>query len=128
MTRLRTTCGSAPQILQKLRSRVGARHQQPIPGPSASYIKEIALGVVDLFNVSIVRDRLDAVLQWDHLVVAGHHNRCAELQPFCQVHGADTGLPVGCLHMLVQNVERNTSSGNGSNRPRYLGIRANEDT
>ncbi len=83
---------------------------------------QVTLGVVDLFNVGIVSDRLDAFLQWDHLVVAGHHNHCAELQPFCQVHGADTGLPIGCLNMLVQHAERNASSGDGSHRPQYLGI------
>ena len=116
------------KVFQKLQGRVGAGHQQLILGPSASHVKEVALGVADLFYVRIIRDRLDAVLQWDHLVVAGHHNRCAELQPFCQVHGADTGLPTGCLHMLVQHAERNASSGDGSHRPRYLGIRANEDT
>ncbi len=36
-----------------------------------------------------VRDRFDAVLQRQHFVIAGYHGDCPELEPFCEVHGAE---------------------------------------
>jgi len=38
---------------------------------SAGDVEEMALGVVDVFQIAFVDDRLDSGLQRDHLVVTG---------------------------------------------------------
>ena len=72
-----------------------ARHQQMIPRAGAGDVEQVALGVVDFLQIGVVADRLDALLQGDDLVVAGHHGHGAELQPLGQVHGADRDVAAG---------------------------------
>jgi hypothetical protein len=44
--------------------------------------RAVSLGYCRPFEISIVGDGLDALLQRDHLVMAGHYRDGAELQPF----------------------------------------------
>ena len=51
-----------PQIIQELRCRVDAWHQQLIPRPGAGDIQQVPFGVVNLFQVRVVCRRLDPCL------------------------------------------------------------------
>ena len=53
---------AAPQIIQEFRGRIDARYQQMIPCTSAGNVEQVAFGVVDLFEVRVVRDRFDPLL------------------------------------------------------------------
>jgi hypothetical protein len=59
-------------LYRQLRGRLDAADQQAVAGAGAGDVEEVALGVVDLFEVGLVGDGLDALLQRQHLVVAGH--------------------------------------------------------
>jgi hypothetical protein len=65
----------APQVIQKLRPRFNARDWQMIPRTRAGEVEPVALGVIDLLQVCVVSYRLDAFLQGDDLVVAGHRGQ-----------------------------------------------------
>jgi hypothetical protein len=60
-----------------------AGDQQMVASAGASDVEQVAFGVVDLLQVGLVGDVLDALLQWDHVVVAGHHCDDAKFQAFC---------------------------------------------
>jgi hypothetical protein len=60
------------------------------------------LGVVHLLQVSVVADRLDALLQRNDLVVASHDHDGATLELRGQVQGADRDVPAQRLDVLVE--------------------------
>jgi hypothetical protein len=60
-----------------------------IPGAGAGNVDQVTLGIIDLLQIGIVADRLDALLQWNDLVVAGHHSDGPKFEPLRQVHGAN---------------------------------------
>jgi hypothetical protein len=64
-------------------------YQQMIPGAGTGDIEQVTLGVIDLLQISVVADCLDALLQRNYLVVASHHGDGPKFQPLRQVHGAD---------------------------------------
>jgi len=45
-----------------------------IPRSGTSDIEQMPLGVVDLLQVRVVRDRFDALLKRQNAVIAGHHH------------------------------------------------------
>lgn len=49
-----------------------------IKGAGAGNALQVSLGVVDLFNVGVVRDPLDCFLQRQDILVTGHHRYRAE--------------------------------------------------
>ena len=51
------------EIIEKLRRRLDARDQQMIARAGAGDVEQVALGVVDLLQIGVVADRLDALLQ-----------------------------------------------------------------
>ena len=53
---------SVPQIIQEFRGRIDTRYQQVIPCTSAGDVQQVPFGVVDLFEVRVVRDRFDPLL------------------------------------------------------------------
>jgi hypothetical protein len=63
----------------------------------------VALGVIHFFQVGIVADGLDALLQ-ESLVVPGHYDHGAELKTFGKVHGANRDLTAG-FDRFVKNLE-----------------------
>ena len=65
------TGGLGPQVVEKLRCGSDAGYQEVIAGAGACDVKQVPLGVVDRFEISIVRDILYALLRRDNLVVAG---------------------------------------------------------
>ena len=54
----------------------------------AGYIEQMPLSVVDIRKIAFVRNRFDALLKRNHLVITGHHANGTELQPFRKVHRA----------------------------------------
>jgi hypothetical protein len=91
-------------VIQKFRGRVDARYQQMIPRASAGDVKEVTLGVMNLLRIGVVADGLDACLQRDYLVVAGHHYYSSELKPFSEVHGADRDLTADGFDVFIENL------------------------
>ncbi len=81
----------------------------------------MALGVIDLLQVGIVGNRLDALLKRQHLVVARHHRDRSELQPLRKVHRADGQVAARRVN-LVGQFDRG-SAGCGYGRPRALQLR-----
>jgi hypothetical protein len=61
-----------PEIVQEFRYRVDAGNQQMIPGAGTGNVEQMALGIIDFLQIGIVADRLDALLQGNYFVVAGH--------------------------------------------------------
>ena len=63
----------------------------------------MAFGVVDLFQVGVVRDCLDTLLLGDYFVIACHHGHRAILEPFAEVHGCDRDAAGRGPQRLVQD-------------------------
>jgi hypothetical protein len=51
-----------PQIVEKFGRRFDASDQQVVSCAGASDIEQVAFGIVDLLQIGIVADRLDALL------------------------------------------------------------------
>src|ERR1039457_272621 len=90
------TCNSAARnrllhrrhIPQKLGGRPAAGHKQAIPRSRTRDVKELSLGVIDLFNLSEIASGLNSVLERDNAFVAAHDRHCPKLQALGKVHGA----------------------------------------
>ena len=78
--------------------------------PRAGDVEQMALGVIDLLQIGVVADRLDALLQRNDLIVAGHDHHGAKLQPLGQMHGADRDMTAGGFDLFVENLERHSGS------------------
>src|SRR5438270_2286663 len=76
-----------------------------IAGAGAGDVKQMALAVVDFFEVGFVADVLDALLGRDDLIGAGHYYDDAEFQPFRQMHRAHR-QPAHCDLDLVTQLNR----------------------
>jgi len=50
------------QIAEELGGRIDPGYQQVVAGARARYVEEMPFGVVDLLEIGVVRDRLDALL------------------------------------------------------------------
>ena len=87
----------------------------------AGNIEQVTLGIVDLFQIRIVADRLDPLLGGNHLVVAGHDGNRSELEALGQVHGADRNPSAYRVNMLIQHLEPETRRFN--RRPRSIQLR-----
>ena len=94
---------SQPQIVEEFRGRRDARNEQAISRPGAGDVEQVALRVVDLFEIRVVGRRLDPFLKGNDLVVAGHHGDRPKLQPLGQRHRADRDAAVGRLPVLVED-------------------------
>jgi hypothetical protein len=67
-----------PQIIKELRCRVDARQEQMIASAGASDVEQVALVVVDFFQVGVVGGGLDPLLKGNDFVVAGHDDDGSE--------------------------------------------------
>ena len=76
-----------------------------IASSGAGDVEQVALGVIDFLQIGVVADGLDALLQGNDLVVAGHYCHGAELKTFGEVHGADRDVAAGGFDVLVENLE-----------------------
>lgn len=83
-------------------------NQQMISGTGD--VEQVPLGVVDLLQIGIVADRLDAFLQGNYFVVAGDHDPGPKFQPFGEVHGADRDVPVGGFDVFIENLKARPAS------------------
>lgn len=90
---------SPRQIVQELGRRFNPCHQQMIAGAGARHVKQVPFGVVDHFEIGIVRDILNALLRRDNLVVAPH---CYVLE----LYGT-----CGILQMVAQYVKSHNRKG-----------------
>ena len=52
-----------------------------VTSTGARHVQEVALAVIDLFEIRIVRDILNALLRGNYLIVAGHDRDSAEFKP-----------------------------------------------
>lgn len=57
------------EIVQELGRWGDTCHQQVVARPGAGDVEEVPLGRVDLLQVGVIPDRLDALLQGDDLVI-----------------------------------------------------------
>jgi hypothetical protein len=62
----------------------------------------LAFRFVDFFEVRIIGDRFDSLLEWNHLVVTSHNHYTAKFQTLGQVHRADRDLPGDSFDILVE--------------------------
>src|SRR5260370_14891684 len=76
-------------VVEEFGYRVDAGNQQMIPGPGTGDIEQLALSVIHFLQISVVADGLDALLQGNDLVVAGHYDHGAELATLGNVHAAN---------------------------------------
>jgi hypothetical protein len=64
-------------------------------------------GFVDLLQIGVVADRLDALLQGNYFVVAVHHNHGPKLQTLGEVHRANRHVPADGFDVFIENLELN---------------------
>ncbi len=64
-----------------------------IPRPGTGHIQELTFGIVDVFQIRIVSDRLDSGLKRQNVVIAGRDHHHFELQSFRLMHGHQSYLP-----------------------------------
>ena len=77
------------KIVQNLGCRFNAGYREPIPRSGTGDVEQVALSVVDLFQVGLVSGGLDARSQRNHLVVTGHDGHGTELQTLGKVNGTE---------------------------------------
>jgi hypothetical protein len=104
-SRRRTPSSLFLDVVYEFGYRLDAGNQQMIPRAGAGDVEQVALGVIDLLQISVVTDRLDALLQGNDFVVAGHYDHGAELKTFGKVHGANRDVGAGGFDMLIENLE-----------------------
>ena len=65
----------------------------------------MALGVIDFLQIRVVRDRFDAFLQGNNLIVTRHYGNRPEFETLGKVHGADRCAPARRFNVLVEYFE-----------------------
>ena len=89
---------------------------------------QMSFGIVNLFEIRVVRDSLDALRGWNDLVVTRHNGDGAKLQALSQMHRGDRE-PAGCDFDFVAEFDRlNSSSFDGVSCPSKLARRADKHT
>ena len=77
------------KIVEELRCRVYPRHEEPITSTSARHVEQVALRVVDIFEVGFVDNAFDPGLKREDLVVATGDDYGPELEALGEMHGSD---------------------------------------
>jgi hypothetical protein len=67
----------------------------------ARNVEQMALGGVDLLQIGVITDRLNAFLQGNYFVIAGHDDYGPELQALRKVHGAYRDVAPCCLDPVI---------------------------
>jgi hypothetical protein len=65
-----------------------------IPSAGTGDVEEVPFGVIDFLQVGVITDGLNALLQGNYFVIAGHHDHGPKLQTFGEVHRANRDVPV----------------------------------
>ena len=87
----------------------------------------MALGIVDLLQISVVAHFLDSGLKGDDLVIARHHDHRAKFEPLGEVRGADREIAATGLRPVIEHFERHPRSRYRRTRPLQLCRRPHED-
>ena len=90
----------AEKIIEKLRGRIDAGDEEVIAGTGTGDVEEVALGVIDLCEVSVVGDALDTRLERDDFVVAGGDHHSAEFETLGEVYRADSDRSVSTIRSV----------------------------
>jgi hypothetical protein len=83
-----------------------------IAGAGACHVKQVPFAIIDLFEIRIVRDILDALLRGNNLIVARHYRDGTKLKPFSQMHGPYRELARRDLDFVAEFDCRETGSFN----------------
>ena len=73
-------CGTGTEAFRSFRNSDHSSHQQKIAGTGARDVKQMALTVVNLFEIGIIGDILDALWRGNDLVVARHYRDGAKVK------------------------------------------------
>src|SRR5713101_5763358 len=65
----------------------------------------MALGVVDFLEIRVVRDRFDAFLRGNNLIVTRHYGNRPEFETLGKMHGADRCAAARRLNVFVEYFE-----------------------
>jgi hypothetical protein len=83
-------------------------YEQVIAGAGAGHVKQMALTVVNLFEIGIIGDILDALLRGNDLVVARHYRDGTKLQTLSEMHRSDRDLAGRDFDPVTKLDSRNT--------------------
>ena len=76
-----------------------------IAGAGTGDVEQVALGIVNVLQVSLIGHTLYPFLKWNDLVIASHHRDCPEFQTFREVHGADGQSSNRRRDVFVENIK-----------------------
>jgi hypothetical protein len=117
---------SVQQIVQELGCWLDAGHQEMIAGAGARHVKQVPFAVINIFEIGIVRDILDALLRGNDLVVARHDGDGTEFQPLREMHRSDRDLALCDLNPVAEFDGWKTGLFDDVPRPAKLAGRADE--
>lgn len=69
----------------------------------AGYIQQMALGVVDLFQLRVICSGINALLGRNDFIITGHDRYNPKLHALGQVHGSDVDEAVVCQHVFAED-------------------------
>ena len=118
--------GDLLKIVDKLRCRVDPRHKKPIAGACARHVEQVALRVVDLFEIGFVDDAIDPGLKREDLVVATSDDYSPELEALGEVHGSGRDGSDCSAWALAQSHSGKSGILNALDGPVQLGLGPDE--
>src|ERR1700730_5460354 len=81
------------QVIQEFGARLNSTHKQSIARSGTRNIEQLPFGLVDIVEIHLIGNRLDASLQRKNFVVACDHCDRFELEPLGEMHRPDRDLP-----------------------------------
>src|ERR1039458_8645220 len=94
---------SPTHVVEEPRGWFRAGYEKLVTRACVGHVEQVPFGVVHVFKIALVRDRLYPRLEGSHPIIAGHDCHCPELQPLCQVHRADGNPSLHTLNLRVEN-------------------------
>ena len=76
-----------------------------IAGAGTGDVEQVALGIVNVLQVSLIGHTLYPFLKWNDLVIASHHRDCPEFQTLGQVHCADGQSSNRRHDVFIENIK-----------------------
>jgi hypothetical protein len=114
------------EVVQKFGCWFHSGNQKMISRAGTGNVEQVPLSVVDFLQIGVVANCLDAFLQRNYFVVAGHHDNGPKLKTLGEVHGADRDVPVGGFNVFIENLESKARFLDGSARAIQLPRRPDE--
>jgi hypothetical protein len=74
-----------------------------VPRTGTGYVKQVALGIVDLLEIRVIGHCFDSLLQRDYFIVAGHDSDGPEFEPFGKMHGTDRNVAACRFNVFVEH-------------------------